>query len=86
MSAESALPEVIGDAGASVAGEDLAAGVREILARPEPARRAAARAQAERFDWDTSARGFLAVHAAAVHPRATPQAGEVQITAGGRMS
>jgi alpha-1,6-mannosyltransferase len=78
VSAESALPEVIGDAGASVAGEDLAAGVREILARPEPARRAAARARAERFDWDTSARGFLAVHSAV--------AGEVQITAGGRTS
>jgi alpha-1,6-mannosyltransferase len=33
-----------------------------MLARPERARRAAARARAERYDWDTAARGFLAVH------------------------
>ena len=31
VSAESALPEVVGDAGASVAGEDLAAGVRRAV-------------------------------------------------------
>jgi alpha-1,6-mannosyltransferase len=62
VSAESALPEVVGDAGASVPGEDLAAGVRALLARPERTRRAAARARAERYDWDTAARGFLAVH------------------------
>jgi len=86
VSAESALPEVVGDAGAAVAGEDLAAGVREILARPEPARRAAARARAERFDWDTSARGFLAVHEMAAQIRAGGRAGEVEITAGGRTS
>ena len=35
VSAESALPEVVGEAGASVPGEDLAAGVRAVLARPE---------------------------------------------------
>jgi alpha-1,6-mannosyltransferase len=64
VSAESALPEVAGDAGASVAGEDLAAGVRALLARPERARRAAARARAERFDWATAVRGFLAAHGA----------------------
>ena len=51
VSAESALPEVVGDAGASVAGEDLAAGVRAVLARPERSRRAAARARAEQYDW-----------------------------------
>ncbi|HEY2264982.1 MAG TPA: glycosyltransferase [Streptosporangiaceae bacterium] len=66
VSAESALPEVVGDAGASVAGEDFAAGVRALLARPERVRRAAARARAERYDWDTAVRGFLAVHGAAV--------------------
>jgi alpha-1,6-mannosyltransferase len=60
VSAESALPEVVGEAGASVPGEDLAAGVRAVLARPEPARRAAARARAEQYDWDTATRGFLA--------------------------
>ncbi len=62
VGAESALPEVAGEAGASVLGEDLAAGVREVLARPERARRAAARARAEQFDWATAVRGFLAVH------------------------
>jgi alpha-1,6-mannosyltransferase len=62
VSAESALPEVAGEAGVSVPGEDLAAGVRAVLARPERARRAAARARAEQFDWATAVRGFLAVH------------------------
>ncbi len=62
VSAESALPEVAGEAGASVPGEDLAAGVRDVLARPERARRAAARARAEQFDWATAVRGFLAVY------------------------
>ena len=64
VSAESALPEVVGDAGASVPGDDLAAGVRAVLARPERARRAAARARAERYDWGTATRGFLAAHGA----------------------
>jgi len=62
VSAESALPEVAGEAGVSVPGEDLAAGVRAVLARPEPARRARARARAEQYDWATAVRGFLAVH------------------------
>jgi alpha-1,6-mannosyltransferase len=62
VSAESALPEVVGEAGASVPGEDLAAGVRAVLGRPERVRRAAARARAEQFDWATTVRGFLAVH------------------------
>jgi alpha-1,6-mannosyltransferase len=66
VSSESALPEVVGDAGASVPGEDLAAGVRALLTRPERVRRAAARARAERYDWDTAVRGFLAVHSAVV--------------------
>jgi len=70
VSAESALPEVAGGAGASVPGEDLAAGVRAVLGRPEPARRAAARARAERYDWGTAVRGFLEVHAAAVNKEA----------------
>jgi len=62
VSAESALSEVAADAGASVPGEDLAVGVRAVLARPERARRAAARARAEQFDWAAAVRGFLAVH------------------------
>ena len=64
VSAESALPEVVGEAGASVPGEDLTAGVRAVLARPEPARRAAARARAEQYDWGTAVHGFLAAHGA----------------------
>jgi hypothetical protein len=64
VSAESALPEVVGTAGASGPGEDLAVGVRAVLARPEAARRAAARARAEQYDWDTATRGFLAAHGA----------------------
>ena len=64
VSAESALPEVVGDAGASVPGEDLAAAVLAVLARPERSRRAAARARAEQYDWGTAARGFLAAHGA----------------------
>ena len=70
VSAESALPEVVGEAGASVPGEDLAAGVRALLARPERARRAAARARAERYDWGTAVHGFLAVHGALDRRRA----------------
>jgi alpha-1,6-mannosyltransferase len=62
VSAESALPEVVGEAGASVAGEDLEAGVRAVLARPERSRRAAARVRAEQYDWGTATRGFLAAH------------------------
>jgi alpha-1,6-mannosyltransferase len=70
VSAESALPEVVGEAGASVPGEDLAAGVRAVLARPEPARRAAARARAEQYGWDGAVRGFLAAHGASQEDRA----------------
>jgi alpha-1,6-mannosyltransferase len=66
VSTESALPEVVGEAGASVPGEDLAAGVRAVLSRPEGTRRAAARARAERYDWPTAVDGFLAVHLACV--------------------
>ena len=62
VSAESALPEVVGEAGASVAGEDLAPGVHAVLARPETSRREAARARAEQYGWAAAVEGFLAVH------------------------
>jgi alpha-1,6-mannosyltransferase len=62
VSAESALPEVVGGAGASVAGEDLAAGVISVLGRPEQTRRAQARARAERYGWPAAVRAFLDVH------------------------
>jgi alpha-1,6-mannosyltransferase len=64
VSADSALPEVVGGAGASVAGEDLAAGVISVLGRPEQARRAAARARAERYGWPAAVQAFLSVHQA----------------------
>jgi alpha-1,6-mannosyltransferase len=62
VSAESALPEVIGDAGVAVAGEDLTAGVLELLGRPEQGRRGAARARAEQFGWPAAVAAFLAAH------------------------
>jgi alpha-1,6-mannosyltransferase len=62
VSAESALPEVVGEAGSSVAGEDLASGVLTVLSWPEPDRRAAARARAEEFGWPAAVQAFLAVH------------------------
>jgi alpha-1,6-mannosyltransferase len=66
VSAESALPEVVAEAGTSVAGEDLAAGVMTVLSWPEPVRRAAARARAERFGWPVAVQAFLAIHEALV--------------------
>jgi alpha-1,6-mannosyltransferase len=63
-SALSALPDILGPAGAA-AGDDGAAfaeAVRYVLARPENIRRAVARAQAERYGWDTAVDAFLAAH------------------------
>ncbi len=64
VSAESALPEVIGDAGLAAPGEGAAFGaaIRTLLKRPESARRAAARAQAELYPWSAAVAGFLAAH------------------------
>jgi alpha-1,6-mannosyltransferase len=61
-SAESALPEVIGDAGRAAGPdpEDYAAAVRSLLAVPD--RRARARQRAELFPWRTAVDGFLAAH------------------------
>ncbi|MFG3237065.1 glycosyltransferase [Streptomyces antibioticus] len=72
VSASSALPEVIGTAGAVAVdrGEAFADAVQSLLARPEPARREAARARAERFGWGTAVEAFLTAHEAAV-PTAT---------------
>ncbi|MFJ2772661.1 glycosyltransferase [Streptomyces sp. NPDC087300] len=65
-SASSALPEVVGTAGAAArdTGEGFALAVRAVLARPERPRRAAARARAERFGWDEAVAAFLAAHEA----------------------
>jgi alpha-1,6-mannosyltransferase len=62
VSADSALPEVIGDAGVAVSGEDFAAGVARVLARPACERRASARARAVAFGWPAAIDAFLAVH------------------------
>ncbi|MFF9913176.1 glycosyltransferase [Streptomyces sp. NPDC013457] len=66
-SASSALPEVIGDAGACATDDaaSFAEAVRSVLDRPEQPRRAAARARAELFGWDRSIAAFLDAHDAA---------------------
>jgi alpha-1,6-mannosyltransferase len=70
-STSSALPEVIGTAGATAAdhGEAFADAVELLLARPEPARRDAARARAECFGWGAAVEAFLAAHDAEVLTR-----------------
>jgi alpha-1,6-mannosyltransferase len=71
----SALPEVVGDAGLAVRGNAtaFADGVRQLMARPEAERRAAARARAELFGWPQAVEGFLRAHGASLavarHPR-----------------
>ncbi|MEI5103549.1 glycosyltransferase [Streptomyces sp. PmtG] len=68
VSASSALPEIVGRAGAVAADTPVAFAdaVQEVLDRPDPDRRAAARARAERFGWDTAVAAFLAAHDAGV--------------------
>jgi alpha-1,6-mannosyltransferase len=63
-SAESALSEVIGDAGIAAPGDGpaYADAVVELMSRPEDVRRRAAREQAERFPWSAAVDGFLAAH------------------------
>jgi alpha-1,6-mannosyltransferase len=60
----SALPEVIGDAGIAEPGEAAAyaAGIAELLSRPERLRRHTARQRAEGFGWAAAVAGFLAAH------------------------
>ncbi|MFJ4486141.1 glycosyltransferase [Streptomyces longwoodensis] len=71
VSASSALPEVIGSAGATAVdrGGAFADAVEALLDAPEGARREAARARAECFGWDTAVAAFLAAHDAAVPHR-----------------
>ncbi|MEV6172288.1 glycosyltransferase [Streptomyces sp. NPDC051954] len=67
-SASSALPEVIGSAGATAAdrGAAFADAVDMLLERPETDRREAARARAECFGWGAAVESFLAAHDAVV--------------------
>jgi alpha-1,6-mannosyltransferase len=71
-SASSALPEVIGSAGAAATGhgEAFADAVELLLERGEPDRREAARARAECFGWGTAVEAFLAAHDTEVLSRA----------------
>jgi len=59
-SASSALPGVLGPAGAAAVGDDFSAAVLELLARPDARERA--RRRAEEFSWEAAVRGFLRVH------------------------
>ncbi|MEV6299627.1 glycosyltransferase [Actinoplanes sp. NPDC051861] len=63
---QSALPEVVGDAGVAVPGsaEAFADAVTSLMERPRVERRAAARARAENFGWQRSVQGFLEAHEA----------------------
>jgi alpha-1,6-mannosyltransferase len=72
----SALPEVVGEAGVAVAGtaEAFADGVRALMARPEPERRAVARERAESFGWPQAVEGFLRAHGAIPAAAAGPVA------------
>ncbi|WP_159671579.1 glycosyltransferase [Streptomyces mexicanus] len=65
-SAASALPEVIGPAGAVAAdhGEAFADAVRRVLARPAAQRRRTARRRAETHGWAAAVDAFLAAHGA----------------------
>ncbi|QDQ16177.1 glycosyltransferase family 1 protein [Streptomyces spectabilis] len=63
-SASSALPEIVGRAGAVAAdtANAFADAVQTVLDRPERDRRQAARARAEGFGWDTAVAAFLTAH------------------------
>ncbi|WP_179201808.1 glycosyltransferase [Streptomyces caniscabiei] len=63
-SSSSALPEVIGSAGATAAdhGESFADAVELLLDRSEGERREAARARAECFGWQSAVDAFLSAH------------------------
>lgn len=73
VSASSALPEVVGEAGATAAdhGDAFADTVELLLERPERERRAAARARAECFGWQQAVDAFLAAHDVPTVPRPT---------------
>lgn len=62
--------ELLGGAAGAVApptAEGMARGVLDVLARPEPLRRAAARRQAERHPWSRSVEEMLEIHARSAH-------------------
>jgi alpha-1,6-mannosyltransferase len=72
-SVRSALPALIGDAGACAdTPAEYAAAVRRLLGTPEAERRTRARARAERYTWPAAVDAFLAAHGAAALPARTP--------------
>ncbi|MFF3910450.1 glycosyltransferase [Streptomyces sp. NPDC001848] len=78
-SALSALPEVIGSAGATAVntGEAFADAVELLMGRSEPERRERARARAQCFGWKTAVDAFLSAHDALPYNVPT-SAGEVR--------
>ena len=69
VDAGSALPEVIGNAGVAVVGDEgFAEGVRAVLSWPNAQRRQVARHRAEEFGWPNAVCGFLAAHGLAPVP------------------
>jgi alpha-1,6-mannosyltransferase len=70
VSARSALPALVGEAGAAAdTPAQYAAAVLALLAVPEARRRALARARAERYTWPAAVHAFLAAHGAAAPAR-----------------
>ncbi|WNM25430.1 glycosyltransferase [Demequina capsici] len=67
VNAESALPEVVAQAGiaAPATAEGFAQAIEELLARPERERRDAARARAEQLPWSVTIDRMLDIHHAA---------------------
>lgn len=59
---EGGVSEVVGEGGVAATGDAFVEGVGQLLARPEAARRARARARAEEFGWSASVAEFLAAH------------------------
>lgn len=68
VNSASALPEVVGEAGFAADGtaEGFAAGIEDVLARDEGARRAAARERAETMPWSATVESLLDLHREAV--------------------
>ncbi len=69
VNSQSALPEVVGDAGAIAApsAAGFTAGLREVLARDPVERRAAARTRAEQFPWSATVERMLAIYGSDDH-------------------
>ncbi len=73
VSARSALPALVGAAGAAASSpREYAAAVRGLLATPAPVRRAVARTRAELHPWPAAVHAFLAAHDALPTPGPGP--------------